>query len=198
MLAYMREIAEEVSMLQREKFVEFVPTIEALNDTKLHDRFYEYITQSPVLSFNGSGYDLKVIKEQLIFILLEMEEVRYVIKRGSRYPCVATDHFKFLEITSYFPAGVSYDSFLRPYNSTINKGYFPYEYFDTFEKLDSTEFPLYEDFYSSLKGKHTLEPHASDNLIPTEITVLGREKRGDSPLTETEIRDSRSRVYALL
>ena len=35
MLAYMREIAEKVSMLQREKFVEFVPTIEALNDTKL-------------------------------------------------------------------------------------------------------------------------------------------------------------------
>ena len=189
MLAYMREIAEEVSMLQREKFVEFVPTIEALNDTKLHDRFYEYITQTPVLSFNGSGYDLKVIKEQLISILLEMEEVRYVIKRGSAYPCVATEHFKFLDITSYLAAGVSYDSFLRAYNSTINKGYFPYEYFDSLEKLDSTEFPLYEDFYSSLKGKNTLEPHASDNLIPTEITVLGRETRGDSPLTETEIRE---------
>ena len=58
MLAYMREIAEKVSMLQREKFVEFVPTIEALNDTKLHDRFHKYITQTPVLSSNGSGYDL--------------------------------------------------------------------------------------------------------------------------------------------
>lgn len=199
MLSYMGEISEEVSLLQREKFVEFIPSIEALDDTKLHDRFYEYISQTPVLSFHGSGYDLKVIKEQLISSLLEMEEVRYVIKRGSTYPCIATESFRFLDITSYLAAGVSYDGFLKAYNAPLNKGYFPYEYFDSLEKLNSREFPLYEHFYSSLKGKNSLEPCKSENLSPTEITMLGREPNGNNPLTATEVREiGHMRYFELL
>ena len=35
----------------------------------------------------------------------------------------------------------------------ISKGYFPYEYFDHFDKLNETQLPPREDFYSKLKGE---------------------------------------------
>ena len=189
MLTYMYEIAEEVSTLQREKFAEFIPQIDVLDDTKIQDRFDEYMDQVPVLSFNGSRYDLKIIKEQLVSNLRELDEVRYVIKRGSSYSCIATEHFKFLDITYYLAAGVSYDGFLKAYNANITKGYFPYEYFDSLDKLNSTELPSYEHFYSFLKGKNTLEPCVSDTLSTAEIALIGREPIRDNPLTETETQE---------
>ena len=153
MLSYMQEISEEASQLQREKFSDFIPQIDALDDSKLQNKFDDYMDQIPVLSFNGSRYDLKVIKGQLISALLDTDEMRYVIKRGSSYSCIATEHFKFLDVTSYLAAGVSYDGFLKAYNSTVTKGYFPYEYFYGLGKLNSTEFPAYEHFFSCV-GHH--------------------------------------------
>ena len=189
MLTYMLEISEEASQLQREKFADYLPQIEALDDIKIQDRFDEYLDQTTVLTFNGTSYDLKVMKEQLISVLLEIEEVRYVIKRGSAYTCIATEHLKFLDITSYLAAHVSYDSFLKAYNVNLTKSYFPYEYFDGLSKLDSTEFPAFEDFHSFLKGKNTLEPCKKDRLNAVEIAAIGREPTGEHPLSAHEIRE---------
>ena len=145
---YMQDIAEEAACLQREKFADYVPQIDNLEDVGIQAKFEEYMSQIPVLSFNGSRYDLKVLKDYLTPILLELEEMRYVIKRGSSYSCIATENFKFLDITSYLAVGVSYDNFLKAYNADSFKSFFPYEYFDGLEKLSSTEFPQYQDFYS--------------------------------------------------
>ena len=97
--------------------------------------------------------------------------MRYVIKRGSVYTYIATEHLKFLDITSYLAAHVRYDSFLKAYNVYLTKSYFPYEYFDGLSKLDSTEFPAFEDIHSFLKGKNTLEPCKRDCLNAAETTI---------------------------
>lgn len=101
---------------------------------------------------------MRVLRDQLIPILVEMDEVRYVIKRGSSYSCIATENLKFLDIISYLAAGINYDGFLKAYGANAPKSFFPYEYFNSLEKLNSAEFPLYSDFYSSLREKNTLEP----------------------------------------
>ena len=84
---------------------------------------------------------------------------------------------------------MSYDGFLKAYNANITKGYFPYEYFDSLDKLNSTELPSYEHFYSFLKGKNTLEPCVGDTLSTAEIALIGREPIRDNPLTETETQE---------
>ena len=188
-LTYMQEIAEVAAMLQHEKFADFMSQIELIDDVKLQERFGQYLNEIIVLSYNGSRYYLLIIKEQLIVNLLESQEIRYVIKRGSAYSCIATEHFKFLDITSYLAAGVSYDGFLKAYNITQAKSFFPYEYFDGLEKLQSTDFPQYEDFFSSLKGKNTLEPSQHDHLTTAESGVIGREPSQEQPLTDQQIRE---------
>lgn len=50
---YMHEIAAEAYDLQHEKFVEYIPQIDLLDDQRLQDRFDEYLMQVPVLTFNG-------------------------------------------------------------------------------------------------------------------------------------------------
>lgn len=186
-LKYMQDIAEKATLLQKEKFSDYLPQIDALEDDKIHNKFEEYISQIPVLSFNGSRYDLRVMKDYLIPILVELEKMKYVIKRGSAYSCIATENFKFLDITSYLAAGVSYASFLKAYNAVDSKSFFPYEYFDSLEKLSSTEFPQYQDFYSLLKGKNTLEPSKTERLSEGETSIIGRVPNKDDPLTELEV-----------
>ena len=72
MLAYMLEISEEASQLQRGKFADYLPQIEALDEFRVQDRLDKYLDQTTVLTFNGTSYDLKVMKEQLISVLLEI------------------------------------------------------------------------------------------------------------------------------
>ena len=59
---------------------------------------------------------------------------------------------KFLDISNYLAAGCSYEKFLIAYGCDIPKGIFPYEWFDSIEKLDYTSLPEMEDFYSTMKS----------------------------------------------
>ena len=65
----------------------------------------------------------------------------------------------------------------------MHKSYFPYEYFDDLGKLSSTEFPRYQDFYSSLKGRNTLEPTPNEALSAEEQLVVHQ----DGNLTADQI-----------
>jgi len=146
----------------------------------------------------GSKYDLKVIKEQLIPVLVELEDIRYVIKRGSSYSCISTSNLRFLDILSYLAAGTNYDSFLKAYGATAPKSFFPYEWFDSLEKLSCTDFPRYTDFYSSLKGRNTLEPSKVETLTGDEAAVIGRFPTKDNPLTDGEVNLIASARYSEL
>ena len=57
-----------------------------------------------------------------------------------------------------FHAGAtSLDSFLKAYQSDEIKCYFPYEWFDSFTKLDCNHLPPYDSFFSKLKNLNPLE-----------------------------------------
>ena len=76
--------------------------------------------------------------------------------------CIATEQLKFLDVVYYIAPGKSYDSFISAYGATTKKSYFPYEFLDSFEKLEVDVFPPYEAFNSTLKGRNTLEPVSND------------------------------------
>ena len=102
-----------------------------------------------------------MVKDQLIPLLVKKSEINYVIKKSSNnYLCISTSNLKFLDVTNYVKAGCTYDEFLAAWDVEDRKSYFPYEWLDSFEKLSYRTFPLYEDFYSSLKGYNTLEGKA--------------------------------------
>ena len=126
---------------------------------RLLERMQIYCTVLPVLGFNSARYDLNLIKSKLFKYINIEKPGTYVVKRANSYQCIFTDHFKILDITSYLAAGVSYVQFLKAYGVQEEKGFFPYEWFYSFEKLDFPELPPYEAFYSSLRSHNTLDPY---------------------------------------
>ena len=119
-----------------------------------------YCCQLPVCGYNSQKYDINLIKK---YVLKEngftekKNAGRYVIKKNNSYACIATAEFKFLDATSFLSAGTSYEKFLKAYNTTARKSYFPYEWFDAPSKLNYTTLPEYDKFYSKLKKENTLE-----------------------------------------
>ena len=182
-LDYLVCISESSALLLREYYVEY---LDQISESSLNNKFQTYINQMPVLSFNGAKYDLKILKQYLIPLLVKMDTIKSVIKKGTGYMVIATEELKFLDIVFYVAPGFNYDKFLRAYEAKQTKSYFPYEYLDSIEKLDSTDFPLYEAFFSKLKEHNTLEPGSKNDLSVEELRLIGYDSQSHTPITSSE------------
>ena len=83
----------------------------------------------------------------------------FTIKKNNSYLTIAVTDMKFLDISNYLAAGCSCSKFLKSYGCETPKGIFPYEWFDSEEKLMQNHLPKPEEFYSRL---------TNDNPIKTE------------------------------
>ncbi len=72
-----------------------------------------------------------------------------------------TQHLQFLDIRSYLAPNNSYDAFIKADKRKLEKGFFPFDFFDSYDKINNTEFPPHEAFYNRLKNKNI-----------TDITVV--------------------------
>ena len=121
---------------------------------QLYGKLRGYIRQIPVLGFNSAKYDLNLIKTKVAKHLgLHEEEFCFTIKKNNAYACISTENLKFLDISHFLAPGTSYAKFLKAYQVEESKAFFPYEWFDRVSKLDHTELPPLDCFYSSLKQR---------------------------------------------
>ena len=118
----------------------------------------KYINQLVCLGFNSSRYDLNLVRNELVDVLglSEKQSEPSVIKKLNSYSAISTKHFSFLDISHYLAGGCSYDMFLKAMHTKVTKGFFPYEYLDSDDKLNDKELPSYEAFYSRLKRGNVL------------------------------------------
>ncbi len=79
---------------------------------------------------------------------------------------MSTSMLKFLDISNYLAPGYSYEKFLKAYECGKTKGFFPYEWMTSLDKLDNPELPPHESFYSNLKGANISE---ADYELSTQI-----------------------------
>jgi len=99
--------------------------------------------------------------------ILDRDSDPYVIKSGTRYKVIKTKHFTFLDQMNYCAAGTTLDKFIKAYDIEETKGYFPYEWFDKYDKLEVKVNNLKrEDFYSNLKGTEMTQ-ESFDELMDT-------------------------------
>ena len=124
---------------------------------KLQEKLELYLMELPVLGFNSGKYDINAAKNPFFAHLVKHEQVQFVIKRNNNHMCLKTMHLKFLDITNYLAPGFSYDQFLKAYECTQTKGYFPYEWVDSLEKLDFPSLPPPDVFHSTLSGSDITE-----------------------------------------
>ena len=78
-----------------------------------------------------------------------------------------------MDILNFFGGATSLDSFLKAYRTSETKGFFPYERFDTTDKMQNTELPPYDAFYSKLRSSNPLEAENTDyvNLLKIRLTT---------------------------
>ena len=100
---------------------------------KVYGKFSNYCAQLPVLSFNGSRYDINLIKKVLAKRLnLHADSCSFTVKKNNSYMCISSESFRFLDIHQYLAPDCSYANFLNAFGVEEKKSYFPYEWFDSF------------------------------------------------------------------
>ena len=87
----------------------------------------------------------------------------HIIKKENSHLSISTPDMKFIDISNYLAAGCSYSQFLKAYGCDEPKGIFPYEWFDSFEKLNYPKLPEAKDFYSKIKTDNPIK-NKSDYL----------------------------------
>jgi hypothetical protein len=129
---------------------------------------------------NGSNYDFKMIVKKLYKVAKEIKAIPFTDEKFLTFTIkIPETRIKFTFIDSYRFLGASLDNLTNNFkdnesfkhtinhlknkypqlnkddlNFIIRKGVFPYEYLDTFDKLNDTKLPNKRSFYSSIKGKH--------------------------------------------
>ena len=125
--------------------------------SKLRQDFENYYSTIPVFGFNSSRYDLNLIKEYLLHhLLIEKNVVPKVIRTGNKYIGMNFLGLQFLDILNFLRVVTTLDSFLEAYGATEEKGFFPYEWFDSAEKMNESQLPPIESFWSKLKNHNVL------------------------------------------
>ena len=125
--------------------------------------YVNWVKQVPVFGFNSGSYDINMIKEYFVKNLTSLSDVN-VAKKENSYMFLSTPNFKFLDIKNFLAPGLSYDAWCRAYGCELQKLAFPYEWFDSFEKLNHIGPVKYEEFYSSLKGGITISQEEYQNF----------------------------------
>ena len=119
---------------------------------KMFQSLNQFINQCPVLGFNSQKYDCNVIKKYLFRALQDNDsESLMPIKRGNSYMAISCATVCFLDIINYLAPGFSLAKFIKAFGCKEVKGHFPYEWFDSVEKLEHKELPPKSAFYSKLK-----------------------------------------------
>ena len=130
----------------------------------------KHVEQVVVLGYNSAKYDINLLKEYLIVQFLsdyaqkEDKEPIKVIKQQASYSVLELGHYlKFLDVYKYQSPSCTLDSFMKAEGivDTNNsdksvKSYFPYEWFDSYDKLDYPGLPPPPCWFSTLKGCNVL------------------------------------------
>ena len=123
----------------------------------LEKQLQAWLQQLPVIGFNSGRYDLNVIKQFFVPLLIRNSDTEhascFVIKRQNSFMCLSTDKLKFLDIINYLAPGYSYGKYLKAYGCELEKGHFPYEYMDDLLKLDDRALPPQSAFFSRLTNE---------------------------------------------
>ena len=85
------------------------------------------------------------------------EKPNFAVKKAGKYPCIKTEHLKFMDILQFLAPGYNLKSFFKAFGVSEQKGFFSYDYFTSAEQLDETTLPPYDIFYSTIKGCNVLE-----------------------------------------
>ena len=130
---------------------------------ELKEYLERYCSVFPVFGFNSAKYDINLIKSYLLPILINERNMGpTVIKRANQFVSFKLGDVQPLDMMNFLGGATSLDSFLKAYKTSETKGFFPNEWFDCPQKMNNSEFPPYDAFFSKLRNVNPLEKDYSD------------------------------------
>jgi hypothetical protein len=81
------------------------------------------------------------------------EEEVMPLKTNSMYRVITSKTLKFLDVMNFLAAGVSLDSWLKAYKCSMTKGFFPYEWLDSYINYIKIIYPAVKNGFQALKVK---------------------------------------------
>ena len=98
----------------------------------------------------------------LLFLVIERGIELIVIKKTDQFLSFKLGDVQLLDILNNLARTTRLGSSLKAYKTSETKNYFPHEWFNDPEKLNNTQLPLYETFFSKLPNSNPLEKDYSD------------------------------------
>ena len=125
---------------------------------ELQEHLERYCNVLPVLGFISAKYDINLIKSYLLPILINERNMEpTVIKNANQFVSFKFGDVQLLAIMNFLGGATSLDSFLKAYKTAETKGFFPYEWFDCPQKMNNSELPHYDAFFSKLRNVNPLK-----------------------------------------
>ena len=140
----------------------------------LQETLERYCNVVPVFGLNSAKYDLNLIKSHLLPILVNERDIEpSVIKKANQFISFKLGELQLLDIMNFLGGATSLDSFLKAYKTSETKRFFPYEWFDHLEKMQNTELPPFDAFYSKLRRHNPLEGEYTEyiSLLKSGLTT---------------------------
>lgn len=115
-------------------------------------KFDKWLSQIVALEFNTGKFDINLIRQYLFpYMVANGITIDHLVKRNNDYMSISTPHAVFLDVKNYLAAGVSYKQWLESYKIQQTKGFFPYEWFTSLDKLNERDLPPIDAFWSTIK-----------------------------------------------
>ena len=115
-------------------------------------KFMKKYLELPLVGFNSSRYDMKLLLKLMIEALEEQDQCGNLslLKKGAGYFHVQTGGLVWKDLLNFIPP-MKLDAFLKMWQTDAEKLCFPYEKFSSIRQLkDCKEFPTVDDFKTSL------------------------------------------------
>ena len=104
----------------------------------LKQNLERYVNTLLVFGFNSGRYYLNLIKSYLIpYLINDKEAEPMVIKKANNFVSFKFGDKQLSDIIKFLGGATSLDSFLEAYKASETKGFLPYEWFDSADKLEN-------------------------------------------------------------
>ena len=121
----------------------------------LQEHFERYCNVLPVFGFNSAKYDLNLIKSYMLPILVNGRDIEpTVIKNVLQIVSFNFGDFQLLDFMIFLGGATSRDSFLKAYKTKETKGFSPYDWFDSTEKLSNKDLHPNDSFFNILRNSN--------------------------------------------
>ena len=116
-----------------------------------------------MFGFNSAKYDINLIKSYLLPILINERNMEpTVIIKANQFVFFKFSDVQLPDNMNFLGGATSLNSFLKAHKTAKTKGFFPYDWFDCPQKMNNSELPPYDAFFSKFRNVNLLEKDFSD------------------------------------